>query len=52
MNHKFVVYYYVGLSGHIKGTLSINENYVIFNPLLEDEENLSKFTGILCDKSV
>lgn len=43
MNLKYTVYYFAGPSGDIKGTLSINNNFLIFNPFLEDEENLKKF---------
>jgi hypothetical protein len=37
---KFDTEYYAGLAGYIKGTLSINKNYVIFNPNLDDPINL------------
>lgn len=45
INHKYTVHYYAGLSGDIKGVLTVNSNYIIFNPLLEEEENLARFTG-------
>jgi hypothetical protein len=37
INSKYSVYYFAGPSGYIKGTLNVNNNYIIFNPLLEDE---------------
>lgn len=36
VNYKYTVYYYAGPSGYIKGLLTVNNNYIIFNPLLED----------------
>lgn len=36
INAKYTVYYNVGLNGKIKGTLTINSNYLIFNPSLDD----------------
>ena len=39
------MYYKAGVSGNIKGSLSLNPNYLIFNPSLEDEENIAKFEG-------
>jgi hypothetical protein len=45
VNYKYTVYYYAGPSGDIKGLLTVNSNYIIFNPLLEDPENLGKFPG-------
>jgi hypothetical protein len=45
INAKYTVYYNVGLNGKIKGTLTINSNYLIFNPSLDDPENMEKFTG-------
>ena len=32
---KYECYYIAGNSGNVKGTLTINENYIIFNPSLE-----------------
>ena len=37
--------YNAGVSGNIKGSLSLNSNYLIFNPSLEDEKNIEKFSG-------
>ena len=34
INAKYTVYYNVGLNGNIKGSLTINSNYLIFNPSL------------------
>lgn len=45
INYKYTVYYFAGPSGDIKGVLTVNSNYIIFNPLLDDEENQSKFTS-------
>lgn len=42
---KFAVEYYAGLAGYIKGTLSINNNYIIFNPNLEDQVNLENYSS-------
>lgn len=44
VNHKFTVNYFAGKHGNIKGVLTINSNYIIFNPLLEDATNLSTLT--------
>jgi hypothetical protein len=45
VNLKYTVWYYAGLSGYIKGSLTVNANYLIFNPALDDADNISKFTG-------
>lgn len=45
INAKFTVYYQAGVSGNIKGNLSLNSNYLIFNPCLDDQENIDKFSG-------
>lgn len=37
INYKYTVFYFAGPSGDIKGILTVNNNYMIFNPLLEDE---------------
>lgn len=41
---KYRVSYYAGKVGYIRGTLIINPSYLIFNPDLENEHNLEKFT--------
>jgi hypothetical protein len=45
INAKYSVFYNVGLNGNIKGSLTINSNYLIFNPSLEDNSNIEKFAG-------
>jgi hypothetical protein len=35
----------VGTNEYIKGTLTLNTNYIIFNPLQDDQENMKKFPG-------
>jgi hypothetical protein len=37
INLKYSVSYYAGLSGYIKGSITINASYLIFNPNLEDK---------------
>lgn len=37
---KYSVSYYAGLSGYIKGNITVNSSYIIFNPNLEDKGNL------------
>jgi hypothetical protein len=36
INSKYSVFYNAGPTGIIKGTLTINSNYLIFNPTLDD----------------
>lgn len=45
LNVKYPVYYNAGINGNIKGTLSLNANYLIFNPSLDDKENSEKMSG-------
>ena len=45
INAKFSVYYNVGINGKIKGNLTLNSNYLIFNPSLDNAENIDKFSG-------
>ncbi len=49
---KYEVEYYAGLAGYIKGVLTINNNYIIFNPDLEDKGNLENYSStFLCEYS-
>lgn len=41
---KYDLYYCAGAAGNIRGMLNIHPNYIMFNPLLEHEENKANFT--------
>jgi hypothetical protein len=45
INLKYAVSYYAGMSGYIRGSITINSSYLIFNPNLEDKDNMEKFTS-------
>ena len=45
---KYAVSYYAGMSGYIRGSITINASYLIFNPNLEDRDNMERFTSKRC----